>query len=50
LAEAPPTELLKKGDSESFDELFAFDRCASRLMEMQSKEYLEKAFASNKKP
>ncbi len=27
-------------DAEVFDEVFAFDRCVSRLMEMQTEEYL----------
>ena len=42
LADASPENLLQKGTGAPYDELFAFDRCASRLIEMQSKEYLSK--------
>ncbi|CAM9411474.1 unnamed protein product, partial [Chrysoparadoxa australica] len=49
LADARPDKLLRidagKGGTEALpDEAFAFDRTVSRLMEMQSKEYLKKAW------
>lgn len=45
LAEAMPKDLLDPGTGQREhmpDEVFAFDRTASRLMAMQGKEYLEK--------
>ncbi|KAL9653501.1 hypothetical protein ABK040_002134 [Willaertia magna] len=39
-AEKPVEELLNFSESETYDEVFAFDRTISRLMEMRSKEYL----------
>mmetsp|Transcript_49089 Transcript_49089/g.36152 ORF Transcript_49089/g.36152 Transcript_49089/m.36152 type:complete len:86 (+) Transcript_49089:1094-1351(+) len=39
-AERPIDELFEEPETDSqFDEQFAFDRCASRLKEMQTKEY-----------
>ena len=32
----------RSDNAKGFDESFALDRCISRLIEMQSKEYLEK--------
>jgi cell division protein ZapE len=44
-AEAPPHQLLKTdmASDNAPDEVFAFERCVSRLTEMQSKEYLDQA-------
>ena len=40
LAATPPSELLDNSGREGpYDEIFAFERCISRLVEMQSKEY-----------
>lgn len=38
-ADALPLELFLTGDKGKYDEVFAFDRTVSRLMEMQSQEY-----------
>lgn len=43
-AAAPPLELFK-GEG-GFEEVFAFSRCSSRLMEMQSKEYIENSISN----
>ena len=50
LAAAPPPNLFEISDLErsesSHDEIFAFDRTASRLMEMQSETYLKEVLSS----
>ena len=38
-AAAEPANLLSSTKDSPFDEIFAFERCVSRLLEMQSKEY-----------
>lgn len=45
-ADAPPTKLFKMGGA--YEEVFAFDRCVSRLVEMQSKQYMDQVKTSAK--
>ncbi|SPQ95978.1 unnamed protein product (mitochondrion) [Plasmodiophora brassicae] len=49
LAAALPTELFQRSDNQAYDEGFAFDRCVSRLIEMQSKEYIVAGDLARKK-
>jgi hypothetical protein len=52
LAAMPPTQLLQITEAEKakslYDEVFAFDRTVSRLIEMQSAEYLQTATSSRR--
>lgn len=54
LADAPPLQLLSVTPEERqacpFDEIFAFDRTVSRLLEMQSEQYLAAAQVKTRAP